>query len=227
MSNSQTENVRAVVFDFDGTLAETNIDFGEMRRRTVEHIRAWGLWEDGEDERRWVLELIAHTAAKLDGDRTRAARYRQEAMQILEDVEMLTCGGARPFPGIQDMLTALRDRGISLGVVTRNCRRGVQAVTERHQLLYDVLLTRDDVERVKPDPAHLLEALCRLSVAPDVALMVGDHITDIQVGRAAGTLTCGVLTAKTTEQEFEAGGADFVLDSAADLAGVLCVVGAR
>ena len=53
--------------------------------------------------------------------------------------------------------------------------------------------------------------------------MVGDHVTDIEVGHAAGTWTAGVLTAKTTREQFEEVGAHIVLESAADLTDVLCL----
>ncbi len=223
MTAGQLEQIRAVVFDFDGTLAETEIDFAEMRRRTVEHIKSWGLWEEGMDRDRYVLELIDHAAAKLASGNGAVDEYRREAAQILEDVEMLTCPGARPYPGIQEMLNALRTRGLRVGIVTRNCRRGVRAVTENHHLHHDVLLTRDDVARVKPDPEHLLLALARLEVEPSGALMVGDHITDIQVGKAARTFTCGVLTARTEREAFVTAGADLILDSAADLVHIICI----
>lgn len=223
MTAAQFEQIRAVVFDFDGTLAETEIDFAEMRRRTVEHIKSWGLWEEGMDRDRYVLELIDHAAARLASSNGAVDEYRRQAAQILEDVEMITCPGARPYPGIQEMLDALRTRGLRVGIVTRNCRRGVQAVTDNHHLHHDVLLTRDDVLRVKPDPEHLLMALAQLDVEPARALMVGDHVTDIHVGKAAKTFTCGVLTAKTAREVFIAAGADLILDSAADLIHIVCI----
>jgi phosphoglycolate phosphatase len=110
-----------------------------------------------------------------------------------------------------------------VGIITRNCRVGVASVLERHPMHHEVLLTRDDVERVKPDPAHLHEALEALGVSPEAALMVGDHVTDIEVGHAAGTWTAGVLTAKTTREQFEEAGAHLILNSAADLTDVLCL----
>ncbi len=222
MSRELLRNLRAVIFDFDGTLAETEIDFDEMRRRTREHIRQWGLWEEGMGERRYVLELIEHAELKLPDDPARRQQYRAEAAQILEDVEMLTCPQAAPFPGTVEALSRLRACGYAIGIVTRNCHRGVQAVTDRHHLPYDVLLTRDDVEKVKPDPAHVHEALERLDVSPGETIMVGDHITDIQVGKAVGMVTCGVLTAAATNEELEAAGADLVLDDVAALGALLC-----
>lgn len=214
--------IRAVIFDFDGTLAETKIDFALMRARAVEHVRAWGLWEDGMDEGRWVLELVARAADRLAGDPHRRGQYLAEAARVIEDVEMLTCPHAEPFPGVVEGLEHLRANGFGIGIVTRNCRRGVEAVLSRRRLPHDVLLTRDDVERVKPDPAHPLAALDALGVAPSEALMVGDHRTDIECGRAAGAVTCGVLTGRTPREELVAAGADFVVADVAASVRLLC-----
>ncbi len=213
--------IRAVIFDFDGTLAETDIDFGLMRRRVLEVAEQWGL-RDHLDERRYILEIVEDSVQMLpeDGDRE---RFREEAARAMREVELTFTSVASPFPGVPETLERLRQCGHRVGIVTRNCRAGVQSVFSRHPMEHEVLLTRDDVERVKPDPAHLHEALDALEVAPEYALMVGDHITDIEVGHAAGTWTAGVLTAKTTREQFEEIGAHLVLPSAAHVTDALCL----
>lgn len=213
--------IRAAIFDFDGTLAETDIDFGLMRRRVLEVAERWGL-TDHLDERRYILEIVDDAIAMLSDAEDRE-RFREEAARAMEDVELIFTSVAAPFPGIPRTLERLRECGRRVGIITRNCRVGVQSVFSRHPLHHEVLLTRDDVERVKPDPAHLHEALETLEVAPEHALMVGDHITDIEVGHAAGTWTAGVLTANTTREQFEEAGAHVVLESVADLTDLLCL----
>jgi len=213
--------IRAAIFDFDGTLAETDIDFGLMRQRVLEVADRWGL-VDHLDEKRYILEIVDDALAMLpeDGDRE---RFRDETAKAMRDVELVFTSVASPFPGVPRTLEQLRECGRRVGIITRNCRAGVQSVFDRHPMHHEILLTRDDVERVKPHPDHLLEALDALQVAPEEALMVGDHITDIEVGHAAGTWTAGVLTAKTTGEQFEEVGAHLVLDSVADLSDVLCL----
>lgn len=215
--------IRGVIFDFDGTLAETDIDFGLMRRRVLEVADRWSL-TDHLDERRYILEIVEDAVAMLPEDDDRQ-RFREETAKAMCDVELVFTSVASPFPGVPETLERLRECGHRVGIVTRNCRAGVRSVFDRHPMHHEVLLTRDDVERVKPDPAHLHEALKALDVAPEHALMVGDHITDIEVGHAAGTWTAGVLTAKTTREQFAEAGAHLVLDSVADLMDLLCVPG--
>jgi phosphoglycolate phosphatase len=82
-----------------------------------------------------------------------------------------------------------------VGIVTRNCRLAVEQILARTPLWHDVLLTRDDVPHVKPDPRHLQTALDRLGVAGVQAVMCGDHPMDVLAGKRVGARTVGVLQA--------------------------------
>ena len=209
--------MQAIAFDFDGTLVPTNIDFAEMRRRILQHLNDWGLYQPGVEDDKYVLELIASAKQRLQGQPRKSEQYRQETTEILREVELPCCQRAQPFPGVPEALRELREAGIKIGIITRNSREGVNAVLSRHPLPHDVLLTRDDLSRVKPDPTHLHRALEVLRIAPTQALMVGDHATDIQCGQAAGVRTCGVLTAQTTPEEFHEMGADFAFSDVPSL----------
>jgi len=219
LSKIDANRIRAIVFDFDGTLAETKIDFALMRERVLEVVERWGLAERV-SPRRYILEIVDDAAALLSLED--AARFRTEAGEAMVQVELLSTTTASPFPGVPETLAHLQACGRRVGIITRNCRRGVASVIDRHPLAHEVLLTRDDVVRVKPDPEHLHLALVALGVPAEAALMVGDHPTDIETGQAAGAFTAGVLTDRTTREQFEELGADLVLDSVADLAGLFC-----
>jgi len=202
-------DIEAVVFDFDGTLVRTDIDFAAIREAIVEHLRKWDLWEPGVEEDRYILELVAWAKEQLQDDPSRQQQYHQEAKKILHDVELPYCRRADPFSGVPEALQRLHAAGRKIGIITRNSRKGVAAVLCRHPLPYEVLITRDDLSNIKPHQEHLEQALAALGVAGSQALMVGDHATDIQCGQAAGVRTCGVLTAKTTLEQFHKLGADF------------------
>ena len=88
----------------------------------------------------------------------------------------------------------LRGHGIRVGIVTRNSPQAVQQVLSQISLPHEVLLTRADTPRVKPDPIHLQLALERLDALPEYSVMVGDHRMDVQAGQAAGMRSVGVLT---------------------------------
>jgi phosphoglycolate phosphatase len=100
---------------------------------------------------------------------------------------------------------------MSLGVITRNCLRAVETVFPDVERCVDTIVTRDDTDLVKPNPAHVEIVLSRLGVQPDEAILVGDHPTDIIAGRAARTRTVGVLAGRTQKEKFAEAGADHVV----------------
>jgi phosphoglycolate phosphatase len=207
MAQDLYAGIEAVVFDFDGTLAETNIDFAKMRSCIYALVQQWGLWEEQMGDNRYVLEVIDAAEAKLE-DREQARQFEREAEQVLIDVEMETCAAAVPYPGVEEALATLRTLGLRLGIVTRNCRACVDQFLARHPFPCEVVLTRDDVELVKPNPAHLLAALRILDLPPQAVLMVGDHRSDIECAIAAGCRSAGVYLTGTTAEAFAELGAD-------------------
>lgn len=208
-------NLRAVVFDFDGTLAHTRIDFAQMRARSLDYIRSAGLWTDAVAAAPYVLEAIQRAAQPLSGPDREA--FLAGANDILEQIEVQACATGHPFPGVPEALASLAAAGLRVAVITRNCSRAVGAFIRRHPLPIDVLLTRDDVPRVKPDPDHLVRALQHLDLRPDQAIMVGDHRADVQCAVAAGVAAYGVLTAGASAQELYDAGAHLVLDAVPDV----------
>ncbi len=210
--------VAAVVFDFDGTLARLTIDFDAMRREVLGHLAAQGGEAAGLDALP-VLELLEAAEARLAAAGRDPAPLRAAAHAAIERIELAAARRARLLPGVPSALAELRRRGYRLGIVTRNCAAAVALVlgSAGGALPHDVLLARDHVGRVKPDPAHLTAALERLGVAPPAAVMVGDHPMDIEGGRRAGMRTVGVLTGRSPREALEAAGADLVLDAAAQL----------
>ncbi|WP_300159640.1 HAD-IA family hydrolase [Solidesulfovibrio sp.] len=188
----------AVVFDFDGTLAELVIDFAAMKDMVAREAAAR---QAGTPPPNGLpaLEYAALLAGRIrESSPDEAAAFEAAVARGIRDQEIAAAAAARLFPATKAALTRLADAGAKVGVITRNCRAAVLTVFPDLTDYAGVLLARDDARRVKPDPGHLLDALAALGVAPARALMVGDHPMDIATGRAAGTRTAGVASGRTT-----------------------------
>ena len=204
-----------VLFDFDGTLVDISIDFAKMKQDVLSLGLRYGILPKPE---LYVLEAIDDIFNKLlQNDNFIAERFRKQAEQILVDIEMDAVPASKIFPRANETLKQLRDREIKVGIVTRNCRLAVLKASAKAGFVYDLLLTRDDVKKVKPDPQHLWDALNLLDSKPEKAIMVGDHPMDVIAGKRAGMKTAAVLTAKTRE-EFESAAPDLILN---DVSGIL------
>ncbi len=166
----------AIVFDLDGTLVQLTIDFGQMRAEVIEIVERYAVAVDARRQGLLTLELIADVTAELSRrSPQQAARFAAEAHAAIEAIEVEAARRADLFAGVPELLAWLRDRGLKLGIITRNCRAAARKVLESLEPLVGVVLTRDDVPAVKPDPLHLRRALETLGVPGERALMVGDH----------------------------------------------------
>jgi phosphoglycolate phosphatase len=211
------EMARAVLFDLDGTLIRQSIDFERMRVEVLGVVERFGLTSEPYRAMH-VLELIERVVAALDAREVGAGpRFALAAQEVVTAIEVAAAEGAEPYPGVPEFLARLCGAGFGVGIVTRNCRPAVERVVARWSLARDVLLTRDDVDRVKPDPEHLLAALEHLGAPPGNAVMCGDHPMDIVAGRRAGTGTVGILSDGLPADHFAAVEPDLVLPSVVGL----------
>jgi phosphoglycolate phosphatase len=146
-----------------------------------------------------------------------ATEFLAEAEAALVRIELAACAGAREAEGAAETLGWLLDRGLRVGIVTRNSPQAVAQVLSQISLPHEVLLTRADTPRVKPDPLHLRLALERLEALPEYSVMVGDHRMDVQAGQAAGMHSVGVLTSERSPGYFDALSPDAVIRALPEL----------
>ncbi|HEX7534957.1 MAG TPA: HAD hydrolase-like protein [Syntrophales bacterium] len=216
-----TSSIRAVFFDFDGTLAKLNIDFPLMRQAVLDLITAYGAPLSGMSEL-YVLEMIKAAQELISEIHPKKEEaFLEQAVALITKIEIEAAKKGELIAGTRDMLAELKRRNIKAGVVTRNCQAAVTAVFPDIFHYCGTVITREMTRNVKPHPEHLLVALRSLGAVPESSSMVGDHPMDIKIGKEAGTLTIGVLTGYSTSDELSKAGADFIIGKAADIIGVL------
>jgi phosphoglycolate phosphatase len=185
--------VSAVLFDLDGTLVQTHIDFSRMAaamRALAASVGAPPADFAGRDIL-GLVDLAVDCAASAGANPT---EVRASAYAVIERLEEEGCADPVPIPGSRELLDKLARLNIRIGIVTRNSKSVAGSLVARFHLAHDVLLTRDDVSCVKPHPQHLWEALRAVDTPAILSAMVGDHPMDIQAGKAAGCVaTVGVL----------------------------------
>lgn len=211
------QEIQAFVFDFDGTLAVLNLDFGLMRRRVSQIMTCYGL-DPRQFDHLYILEMIDAAAAQLDhaGD-GRSAGLHREAHDAILALERQCALASGMLPMAVETLQTLRRQGFKIGIVTRNSDTAVRTICATIDTLCDVFLPREAVRFVKPHPEHLLRALERLEVAAGMAVMVGDGPIDITAGKALGLKTVAVLTGGNRREALLASQPDLIVDSVADL----------
>ena len=214
--------IRAVLYDFDGTLADST----ELIMRCYRHTMAAHLGEAPPDEQ-WLegfgmpLETQIRRFARSEAEYA-AMMDTYRAHQDEHHDRLL-----RPFPGAVEAVERLAARGVPLAIVTSKHRRATLLGLElcgltRH---FREIVTPEDVSRAKPDPEPVLLALRRLGVAAEEALFVGDSPHDVAAGRAAGTRTAAALWGPFPRAVLLAARPDHLLESQADVPALLVVRG--
>ncbi|MBU4563413.1 MAG: HAD hydrolase-like protein [Desulfarculus sp.] len=204
--------IQGIIFDFDGTLAELNLDFGLMAQRVEELARVEGFsgpWPAG-----YLLEVV-----KLVSDRM-GDGFAGRAELVIEAVELEAAGRGRLFPFTRPLLAQGRERGLSLGVVSRNCGAAIRHLLPEADAL-NAFLPRERAPRPKPHPDQLWDACRQMGLEPGQAAMVGDHPTDMQAAVAAGCVAVGVTSGRVDEAGLREAGATVVLPDAGEVLGAL------
>ncbi len=121
------------------------------------------------------------------------------------------------LPTVKETLQVLKDKKIKIGIITTKSKRtGLQSIKDNN-IPHDVIVTQEDVKKVKPSPEPILKALKELGVKPEQAVMVGDHVFDVQSAKNAGCAAVGVTTGARSEKELREAGADFVISELKEL----------
>jgi hydrogenase expression/formation protein HypE len=171
--HKKTRTIRAVLFDFDGTLTVgTALDFKAIRR------------EIGCPEGTSLLEYI---------EAIEPPEARHAAAEQLAFYERQGASQSYPARGAVELLRFLRGRKIPYGILTRNSRESVNTsmanFPEGCLDTFRTVICRDDEYEVKPSSAGVLRAAEVFDVAPSEITVIGDYLYDVQAGNNAGALT--------------------------------------
>jgi phosphoglycolate phosphatase len=210
--------IKAVLFDFDYTLADSSDAVVECFNSGLAGI---GLAKADPDAIRRTIGLsIPESLVRVAGEvhLPRAEEFRLHWRRRSDEIMV---EWTRVFEWTAPTVEELRAAGYRLGIVSTKYRDRIHATLERNGLAgrFDVIVGGEDVERHKPDPEGLLTALARLCLAPRDALYVGDTVTDAEAARQAGMPFVAVLSGMTAERDFEGHPRAAVLPNIAELPG--------
>ncbi len=211
---------KAVIFDLDGTLLNT---LGDLTAAVNHGLSACGLPACTQTQVRTyvgdgVRQLIARACPADTDEGTQAAVLGEYLPYYAAHNADLTV----PYAGVTDLLTALRDAGVRVAVVSNKHDAGVQALCTRFFGEYLELAVGADGSRpLKPAPDGILYALERLGVDPAHAWYVGDSAVDVVTARAAGVRCAAVTWGFQDRDRLAAEHPAALVDSAEELRNIL------
>ena len=163
--------IKGVLFDFDGTLTLPEaLDFPAIKK------------ELGCPPDQAILEYLE----------TQIPEKRSSLMKILEEIEDQAAEASRPNRGAEKCLSVLKERGIILGILTRNGLSSVKKALKKFSGItirdFAAVITRDE-SLPKPHPDGVYEAARQMGLSTGEIMMVGDFRFDVMAGNAAGVKT--------------------------------------
>jgi HAD superfamily hydrolase (TIGR01509 family) len=179
--------IKAVIFDMDGTLTEPFLDFDRIRQ------------EIGLPSGIGILEGISRMSVQ----------QKRRAEKILAEHEDHAAQNSTLNQGAKEIIDTLRQRGIPIGLLTRNLRKNVELVAAIHGLRFDAIIDRTDGP-IKPDSFGVCQLCRQFNVQPAETLVVGDFRHDLQCAKDAGAIPVLIRTHSSADDFAHL--ADFTID---------------
>jgi len=207
---------RAVLFDLDGTLADTAPDLAAAVN--------WMRTERGLEPTPYALlrptasagarGMIGAAFGLAPGDEG----YEELRVQWFERYQSAMAVHTTLFDGIADLLDGIVEAGMTWGIVTNKPARFTDPLVPQIGLAHaGCVISGDTTPHAKPHPAPLLEAARRLELDPTHCWYVGDDLRDIEAGRAAGMVTVACAWGYCGSIDPVTWGADYLLETPRDL----------
>ncbi len=190
---------RAVLFDFDGTLADTlPLLFFSFKQV----FRKYAGRELSEQD---ILDLFGPTEDGLLEKMIDKDKLDEAAAEFYHLYEDRHAKYVMPQPEIEQILRDLKERGLRLGVFTGKGKKSAEISMKRLGLehFFDAIITGDDVAHPKPAPDGIHQAIEQMRVSPSDIIFVGDSDADVQAARSAGVKVIAVkwLTPQTVDHK--------------------------
>jgi HAD superfamily hydrolase (TIGR01509 family) len=225
--NLDSEHTPALLFDLDGTLIDS----------VYQHVLAWhdALEELGLSLAVWRIHrrigmsggLLVQALGREIGQRLTSEQAQELQKRHAAAYERYQ-SAIQPLPGARELLQQLTRDNIPYAIATSGRPEGARSALERLGVRPEIpVITRQEVQRAKPDPDLFLAAAQRLNVPITRAMVVGDSVWDLLAARRAGCLGIGLLSGGYGKEELEQVGAYRVYQDPADLLNHLDEVGIR
>jgi phosphoglycolate phosphatase len=215
-------SVKAVVFDLDGTLANFNLDYKNVRAEVRGYLINVGVPASVLSTNDSIFDMLNKTEIflKNSGKNHRLVEQTREgAFAIAEKYELDAAKSTGLLPGVIECLRTLKKLGIKIGLFTINSEKSVNYILDRFNIrdFFDVVIPRNRVEYVKPHPEHLGAVLKSLNINSRNTMVVGDSITDMRSANELKAIAVGLPTGISTVDQLMSNGADYIITSIIDL----------
>jgi phosphoglycolate phosphatase len=205
-------NIKSVIFDLDGTLADT---IGDITDAVNYVLTGQGFPLHTPDEYKYfvgdgIRELMVRS---LPDEKKTDREFVDSCLITFKNYyDVNYCVHTVPYDGMTDTLKTLKEQGIRLAVVTNKNEEAAKLVTAKlFPGIFEYVIGNSDRIKQKPDPTEVLKIMEHFGVTKTETLYAGDSYTDIETAKNAGVKSIGCLWGFRTYDELKNAGADFII----------------
>lgn len=214
--------IQAVIFDLDGTLTAFNLNIKACRTEVIRQLTKCSLPRSLFSLKETAFDMLVKTKDYITTEKVEKQDYedlRNLVFNVVKRFELEAAKKTTLFAGVPETLKALRDMKLKIALCTISDKEATKYLLKRFNLrhFFDAVITREDVEMVKPHPAHLKAALDALEVGSHEALLVGDSLKDMKCARQLDVLAVGVATGISSMRQLSDSGANYLAASVNDI----------
>jgi 16S rRNA pseudouridine516 synthase len=216
---------RAVIFDLDGVLADSEPWWNEI---DAQLLREYGVTYRGEYHRE-VLGVSYRLAVEFYKKAFGISAPTEELIRRRSEIATeFFANRVDLFPAAKAVIEELRQMNLRLAVATSSVGASARPFLDRHQLtaFFDVIVTGDEIERGKPAPDIYLRAAEKLGVPTNECLVIEDALSGIAAGKAARMRVAAIPDTRFVDPREYEKEADYVLGSLSEIPALIRRVGA-
>jgi HAD superfamily hydrolase (TIGR01509 family) len=225
MRHNMPQSFRAVIFDLDGLLADSEPWWNEIDKKL---LAEYGVTYRGEYHRDVLgvsYELAVEFYKKAFGLSVPTEEMKSRRAEIATEFFANRVG---LFPSAKEVLQELRQMNLRLAVATSSVSASARPFLDRHNLtaFFDVIVTGDEIQLGKPHPDIYLRTAEKLGLAADACLVIEDSLSGVAAARAAKMPVAAIPDSRFVDPQDYEKEADYVLGSLSEIRTLVHSVGA-
>ncbi len=213
--------IEAVLFDLDGTLSAFNLDYKALRGEVREFLLRAGVPASVLKANESMFEMLAKAEIYFKNSKAPQAfeDTRAQCLAIAEKYEMEAAALTSLQPGAVETLKELKQIEMKVGLCTISSETAVNYILQRFKIAeyFKAVISRDEVQHVKPDMEQCELALKILDAKPASTIIVGDSVADMQSAKELKAVAVGIPTGIATEKQLVTAGANYIITALTDL----------